>query len=144
MRELVVEKRLPAEHPGCRYLAFALRGGYFCNKCGWSHIFDRIDAEHIDRQREFSEKTFGPGLRTNGVVDHIRKELIEILLDPTDLKEWVDVIILAFDGAWRTGAGSQEIIDAIMAKQTKNEQRTWPDWRTSDYDKAIEHTEDTQ
>ena len=143
MRELVVEKRPPKEHPGCSYLAFGLKGGYFCNKCGWTYSYQTIDSWHLDRQREFSEKTFGPGLRTNGVVDHIRKELVEILEDPTDLKEWVDVIILAFDGAWRTGAGSQEIIDAIVAKQTKNEQRTWPDWRTSDPDKAIEHTEES-
>jgi len=143
MRELVVEKLPPKEHPNCGYLAFPLRGGYFCNKCGWVFSYARIDSEHIDRQRAFSEKTYGPGLRTKGIVDHIRKELIEILEDPTDLKEWVDVIILAFDGAWRTGAGSQEIIDAIVAKQTKNEQRTWPDWRIADPDKAIEHTEES-
>lgn len=31
------------------------------------------------------------------------------------------------------------IIDAIKAKQAKNEARDWPDWRTRDPDKAIEH-----
>lgn len=90
-----------------------------------------------------SEATFGPGRRTEGVVDHIRKELIEVLEAPDDLKEWVDVIILAFDGAWRTGAGSQEIIDAIKAKQSKNEARQWPDWRTASPGQAIEHIRDT-
>lgn len=98
-----------------------------------------IDADHLDHQRAWSVETFGPGLRTAGVTDHIAKELDEIRADPTDLKEWVDVIILAFDGAWRTGASSQEIIDAIKAKQQRNEDRTWPDWRTADPDKAIEH-----
>lgn len=94
---------------------------------------------HLQRQREWSERTFGPGLRTAGVCDHIRKELREIEADPTDLREWVDVVILALDGAWRTGATPQQIIDAIVAKQVKNEGRVWPDWRTVDPNKAIEH-----
>jgi hypothetical protein len=94
---------------------------------------------HLQRQRDWSGRTFGPGSRSAGVVDHIRKELIEIEADPGDLKEWIDVVILALDGAWRTGAQPQEIIGAIVAKQTKNEGRVWPDWRTSDPNKAIEH-----
>jgi len=94
---------------------------------------------HLERQREWSGNTFGPGLRTAGVLDHIRKELKEIEADPSDLKEWIDVIILAFDGAWRTGASLGTILDALQAKQLKNEKRKWPDWRTADPDKAIEH-----
>lgn len=98
-----------------------------------------IDAAHLARQRAFSEETFGPGPRTKGVLDHIRKELAEIEADPTDVGEWVDVLILAFDGAWRAGHGPQQIIDAIFAKQARNEARTWPDWRTADPNRAIEH-----
>lgn len=98
-----------------------------------------IDADHLARQKEWSLDTFGPGTRLNGILDHIAKELEEIRSDPTDVSEWVDVIILAFDGAWRAGWEPQEIIDAIKAKQTKNEARTWPDWRTQSADKAIEH-----
>lgn len=94
---------------------------------------------HLNRQRAFSIKTFGPGTRTRGVVDHIRKELAEIEADPTDIKEWVDVILLAFDGAWRAGWEPQAVVEAIDAIQTRNEGRTWPDWRTADPDKAIEH-----
>ncbi|ATW60835.1 hypothetical protein SEA_BENTHERDUNTHAT_65 [Gordonia phage BENtherdunthat] len=101
-----------------------------------------IDAKHIARQREFSLRTFGPGLRTEGVIDHIAKELDEIRGAPTDLSEWADVIILAFDGAQRTGADPQAILDAIVAKQTKNEARQWPDWRTQEPGKAIEHVRD--
>jgi hypothetical protein len=101
-----------------------------------------IDAKHIKRQREFSSRTFGPGLRQSGVIDHIIKELNEVLNAPTkdaELEEWADVIILAIDGAWRSGHEPQAIIDAVIAKQTKNESRAWPDWRTADPDKAIEH-----
>ena len=98
-----------------------------------------IDAAHLERQRKWSARTFGPGRRTNGVLDHIRKELVEIENDPLDIGEWVDVIILAFDGAWRAGWAPQQIIDAIEAKQHRNEARVWPDWRAADPDKAIEH-----
>lgn len=102
---------------------------------------------HLYRQRAFSRATFGPGPRTEGVVDHIRKELREVesaaavmSSEPRAvLKEWVDVILLALDGAWRTGATPEEIVMAIRAKQNKNENRDWPDWRTAPKDKAIEH-----
>ena len=94
---------------------------------------------HLVRQRLFSERTFGPGARVDGVCDHITKELIEVKDSGGDLKEWGDVIILAFDGALRSGAGPREIISALVAKQTKNEGRRWPDWRTAAPGKAIEH-----
>lgn len=98
-----------------------------------------IDEAHLARQREWSTQTFGPGRRTLGVLDHIRKELSEIEADPLDVGEWVDVIILAFDGAWRAGWEPAEIIAAIKAKQARNEARTWPDWRGLTEDVAIEH-----
>jgi hypothetical protein len=94
---------------------------------------------HLERQRQFSFHTFGPGARTAMVINHIRKELIEVEAAPFDLEEWVDVILLALDGAWRTGARPEQIVAAIQAKQATNEGRQWPDWRTSDPDKAIEH-----
>lgn len=95
--------------------------------------------KHLYRQIAFSTKTFGPDNRWKGVVDHIRQELEEIEADPTDLIEWVDVILLAFDAAWRMGKTPEEIVSAIDAKLTKNEKRTWPDWRTMNTDKAINH-----
>jgi hypothetical protein len=94
---------------------------------------------YLHSQLQWSLRTFGPGFRTKGLIDHIKKELAEIEADPEDLSEWVDVIILGFDGAWRSGATPSEIIDALIAKQEKNKNRQWPDWRTSDPDKAIEH-----
>ena len=95
--------------------------------------------QHLHRQRAWSERTFGPGYRTHGVLDHIRKELREIEGEPLELSEWIDVAILAFDGAWRAGHSPEEIVAALIAKQTKNEGRQWPDWRTVPHDKAIEH-----
>lgn len=98
-----------------------------------------IDASLLHRQRRFSLRAFGPGSRPKAVVDHIEKELAEVLADPGDLEEWIDVMILAADGAWRAGYEPEEIIDAYVAKLEKNEGREWPDWREADPEKAIEH-----
>lgn len=94
----------------------------------------------LDKQIEWSTRTFGaPHERAHGVVDHIRKELVEIEADPFNVHEWVDVIILAFDGAWRTGASVNHILSALQAKQDENALRVWPDWRAAEPGKAIEH-----
>ncbi len=99
--------------------------------------FDLIT--HLHRQRAFSQRAFGPGNRTAGVLDHIRKELLEIEKDPSDIFEWIDVVLLACDGAWRNGHGPEAIAEALFAKLAKNEARQWPDWRTAEPGKAIEH-----
>lgn len=99
---------------------------------------------HLHRQREFSARTFGPGARTAGVLDHIRKELAEIEAKPADLTEWVDVVLLALDGAWRAGHSPEDIVLAIAEKQMKNEARKWPDWRTAEPGKAIEHVREEE
>lgn len=96
-------------------------------------------------QRAFSFETFGPprGEQPSaGVIDHIRKELGEIEEDPFDLMEWVDVIILAFDGALRAGHDPAAIIRAYHEKMAINRERDWPDWRTAEPGKAIEHIRD--
>lgn len=97
---------------------------------------------HIKRQINWSTQTFGPGDRTIGVVDHIQKELKEIRENPNDLEEWIDVIILAIDGAWRSGHTAEEIVEKLQYKQAKNESRRWPDWRNQPTNKAIEHIRD--
>lgn len=107
--------------------------------------------QHLKRQKAFSRATFGPGPRTKGVVDHIRKELVEIEESEPGTadhsKEWVDVAILALDGLWRAlekegfqwnqiaGVAAQR----IELKQDVNEERDWPDWRKMSEDQAIEH-----
>lgn len=100
-------------------------------------MFDLI--AHLHRARDFSFRTFGPITRKHGVVDHIRKELAEIEADPSDLMEWVDVVILGLDGAMRTGATPEQFAAALDAKQAKNERRVWPDWRDAPDGAAIEH-----
>jgi len=94
---------------------------------------------YYQRQIEWSKRTFGPALRTKGVLDHIRKELKEIEADPHDLSEWIDVVILAMDGFWRHGGTAEQLMARLQAKQDKNFARAWPDWRTMSEDHAIEH-----
>ena len=115
--------------PPCRY--FAPRSA----PSGMT--FDLV--AHLRRQIAFSQNAFGPGDRTAGVIDHIRKELIEIEAMPGDLSEWIDVVLLGFDGAWRSGYTPEQIVAGLEAKLTKNERRTWPDWRSAEPGKAIEH-----
>lgn len=103
-----------------------------------SHPFT-LDEAHLERQRAWSLTTFGPEPRTAGVLDHLRKELAEVEADPDDPSEWADLIILACDGALRRGIAPRVILDAVLAKQERNEARTWPDWRGLPSDRAIEH-----
>lgn len=105
-----------------------------------SFRFDLIS--HLHRQRAWSERTFGPGERTAATIDHITKELIEVRDRPDDLEEKIDIILLAADDALRRGFTPEQIVEALVAKQIKNEGRTWPDWRTAEPGKAIEHVRD--
>ena len=112
---------------------------------------------HLTRQMVFSRATFGPGPRTAGVIDHIRKELVEVEQAGGSPDEWVDVVILALDGltrsVWATSRMNNHaapyslsaddaarcVAALIVRKQAKNERRDWPDWRGASADKAIEH-----
>jgi hypothetical protein len=97
----------------------------------------------VDRQIDWSLRTFGPGDRTAGTLAHIRKELDEIAADPGDLEEWCDVIILAIDGAWRaTGATPEDINIALVEKQAKNRARTWPPIGSVPPGEPVEHVRD--
>lgn len=95
----------------------------------------------LERQKAFSSRAFGPGARTNGIVEHIRKELVEIEESPQDLYEWIDVALLSLDGAWRSGHTPEQVADALLNKLSINENRVWPDWRNYSQDDAIEHVD---
>lgn len=81
--------------------------------------------EYIQRHKNWSLLTFGEGQRTEGLCKHIAKELDEIRQSPNDLMEWIDVIILALDGAWRSGYSPVEIVNALVQKQAINFERKW-------------------
>ena len=86
-------------------------------------------ADIIRFQKSWSERTFGKGKRTSGIVKHIKSELDEILQADNDtdrLGECIDVIILAMDMAWRLGFTADEIEQALIDKQVRNQKRKWP------------------
>lgn len=93
--------------------------------------------ELLARQIPWSTKTFGTGKRTLGITRHIEKEIQEIRDKPDDLMEWVDVILLGLDGAWRSGASAEEIASGLETKQAYNIKRKWP--KVTNEDEAVEH-----
>ena len=105
--------------------------------------------DHLKRQIAWSRGTFGPGQHTGRVIDHIKKELDEVANAGGGEHpfEWADVAILALDGLTRsliaqgndTDDAAERAVQHIITKQNINERRDWPDWRTADPDKAIEH-----
>ncbi len=123
--------------------------------------------EHLRRQREFSLRTFGPGESTARLLAHLRKELDEVeaaevkvqriaadlISDPDSacsqgdldaaraarLREWIDVVILGFDGALRASFSPGEVVRALLDKQAEIEARRWPDWRSMPDGAPIEH-----
>jgi hypothetical protein len=109
--------------------------------------------QHLLRSMAHSHATFGPGTRTKGVIDHIKKEIVEVENGNGDASEWIDLVILSLDGLTRElkyrnqEAGIIELNDIVAPwvtemlrqKTAKNELRVWPDWLKADPDKAIEH-----
>jgi len=104
-----------------------------------SELFDM--KAFFDEKAAWSLATFGPSDRYDRVVAHIRKELEEIEADPTDLEEWIDVVQLAMDGAWRAaGADGARFVEALITKHRKNLARKW----TVGPDGVAEHVRETE
>lgn len=94
-------------------------------------------------------QTFGQADRRQGIIDHIKKELVEVQNFTNDPEEWVDLWFMATHGLWQTlsqmypGYGSEQLaqlmLQGIEAKASKNEARNWPDRASQDPNKAVEH-----
>jgi hypothetical protein len=83
--------------------------------------------EYCAEHKNWSQATFGPPtvFDVEKLVTHIGLELEEVRNHPSDVEEWVDIIILAIDGAWRTGHSPEAIQHALIKKQEKNKYRQW-------------------
>jgi len=82
--------------------------------------------KYLNKQKEWSSRTFRGGRRTVGITEHIKKEISEVIDDPDSPDEWIDIVILALDGAWRTGATSEQIVSRLLEKQAINFERHFP------------------
>lgn len=85
-------------------------------------------------QIPWSMSCFHHGKRTLGIIEHIKRELLEIENAPDDPKEWSDVVLLAIDGLWRCLYGrnySEQVdlinacVNAVREKQLINLAREW-------------------
>lgn len=96
-------------------------------------------ARFVEDLSKWSLDTFGPGPRAAAILDHLGKELAEIEASPGSVEEWIDVTMLALDGAVRSGASARQVVAALVTKLRVNHSRSWPDWRTAPPGRAIEH-----
>ena|SRR3990172_3923127 len=84
---------------------------------------------YIRDQIQWSKKAFGEGRRREGLLRHIESEIKEVRESSDDyfeLTEWIDIIILALDGAWRIGFTPEQITHQLESKQILNRMRSWP------------------
>lgn len=84
----------------------------------WSHML-------FAEVAEWSEKTFG-SRGPIGSLKHLKKEIDEILADPTDKVEFADAQILLFDAAWRAGISHDELFQIAFDKMEVNRDRIYP------------------
>jgi hypothetical protein len=84
-----------------------------------------IDQAIIARQHEWSQRTFGTHTDTEGNCKHIESEIAEARANPADVFEWVDIAMLAIDGALRNGHSPKAICTAYREKVEINIIRKW-------------------
>lgn len=82
---------------------------------------------HLERQREFSLATFGPGKRLPGILALLGDGIDDLSAAPSDLMKWANLVLQAFDGAWRQGFEPADIVAAIAVKHALNEKTDWPE-----------------
>lgn len=101
------------------------------------HFFDAF----WQQAGEWSNETFGPPYIRGplGPLDHLSKEIEEVKKDPTNITEYVDLFFLVIDAIRRAGFQPLTFEQECWQKLAKNKSRKWPDWRTTDPNKAIEH-----
>ena len=81
----------------------------------------------IKKYGEFSDSAFGEGPRTTGIIEHLKREIVELEQNPLDQLEWVDIMFLSIDGIRRLGYTPEQIVDFMEEKFAINKSRTWSD-----------------
>lgn len=96
---------------------------------------------YLTDSQDWSKATFGPPTPQSykSILAHIEEEVEEVRKDPYDIEEWMDIVILGLDGAFRSGATPEKICTTLQKKLFKNQNRQWPDWRTAEPGKPINH-----
>jgi hypothetical protein len=112
----------------------------------WTYPANATLEQYLFDHILWSGITFGEGPRTEGLLKHIAKECLEVhQAIPDNLEEWVDIIILAIDGATRSVykddplKAAQTVAWYLRRKLEKNEKRKWPPLGQKSQDEPIEH-----
>jgi hypothetical protein len=101
----------------------------------------------LSDQKRWSIKTFGPipqrgnvGASPKTVIAHLKKEMPELEERPDALEEWLDFMLLSFDGAMRAGHSPRDIVLGLLTKLHINKyERKWPDYRKLKPGEPSEH-----
>ena len=91
------------------------------------------------RHKNWADKTFGINRGVLGRIKHIEKELIELKNNPNGPEEWIDILMLTLDGLGLIGLSPENILEELYSKLEKCKNRKWPDWKSADPNKPIEH-----
>lgn len=86
----------------------------------------------LTEKKRWSYQTFGEGYKLEKICKHIESELVEIRETPNDLYEWVDLILLALDGALRVAKSPMAVLSTIYKKHQINVDREWVDTVSED------------
>ena len=92
-----------------------------------------------DDVSEWSNATFGPGQRTDGMIAHLAREVQELKESPTTLSEYADCLMLLIDAAGSVGFNMDDLVKATFEKLEINKKRKWG---PANEDGSIEHVEE--
>jgi hypothetical protein len=84
----------------------------------------------------WADETFGPSLSPDSTIAHLKKEVEELVADPSNVTEYADCMILLIDAARRVGITMDLLLDHCWAKLEINIRRKWG---PPDKDGIIEH-----
>ena len=79
----------------------------------------------MENWAKWSDSVWGENRPPNGTVNHLVEEAAELAENPTDIMEYVDVIMLAVDGLRQAGFDFAEFTDAAIKKLAINKAREW-------------------
>lgn len=70
--------------------------------------------DYLRAHNAWSARTFGTDRKPMSIIKHLRKELEELQQKPDDILEYVDIIILAADGAFLCQYTPNQVVEALM------------------------------
>jgi hypothetical protein len=94
-----------------------------------------------NEQSIWSQETFGSdSVRgPQGPIKHIIKECNEVLENPKDLKEYVDIGVLLCDATRRAGFTLEQLVNGMYDKLQENKSRQWPKCTDVQYTEAYQN-----